>query len=68
MHNYSNREKRNEVMIGGYPYFQITMYQKLWNNISYFLLELNLNRLSIIIQLLLRITFIVYSQVLLHHT
>ena len=40
MHNYSNREKRNEVMIGGYPYFQITMYQKVWNNISYFLLKL----------------------------
>ena len=66
MHNYSNREKRNEVMIGGYPYFQITMYQKVRNDISYFLLKLNLNRLSIIIQLLLRI--IVYSQVLLHHT
>ena len=48
MHNYSNREKRNEVMIGGYPYFQITMYQKIWNNTSYFLLKLNLHRLSII--------------------
>ena len=45
MHNYSNREKRNEVMIGGYPYFQITMYQKIWNNTSYFLLKLNLHRL-----------------------